>query len=162
MNKKGISPVIATVLLIGIVVVLATIIFIWARSFIDESAVKNGRAVGLTCANVEFQWRVVLMSASCNNDPSIEINNIGNIPIYGLVLKKYDENVGSLDILLDKPFDGGTLTIGKSVEECITSSQNIMSGDEFIAIPKLLAESSSGQKISYTCPETDGTLINFS
>ena len=37
MNKKGVSPVIATVLLIAIVIVIGLIIFLWFRSLTKDA-----------------------------------------------------------------------------------------------------------------------------
>ena len=39
-TKKGISPVIATVLLVLIVVILATVLFLWARTFVKNRSKK--------------------------------------------------------------------------------------------------------------------------
>ena len=36
LNKKGVSPVIATVLLVAMVIVLALIVFLWFRSLSKE------------------------------------------------------------------------------------------------------------------------------
>ena len=49
-GKRGLSPVIASVLLIALVLVLASIIFMWARGFISEQIEKFGNPVEL--ANV--------------------------------------------------------------------------------------------------------------
>jgi flagellin-like protein len=55
MKKKGVSPVIATVLLVSIVIILGVIIFLWARGFVEESAQKGGRAVDMSCDDVNFE-----------------------------------------------------------------------------------------------------------
>ncbi|MAG78897.1 hypothetical protein CMI40_00795, partial [Candidatus Pacearchaeota archaeon] len=39
-NKKGVSPVIATVLLVAIVVIIGLIIFQWFRGMTQESIIK--------------------------------------------------------------------------------------------------------------------------
>ncbi|MBU0761307.1 MAG: hypothetical protein KJ858_06510, partial [Nanoarchaeota archaeon] len=53
-KRRALSPVIATVLLIAIALVLAVIIFLWARSFIGEGLEKDGRAIDKACENVVF------------------------------------------------------------------------------------------------------------
>jgi len=55
MKKKGVSPVIATVLLISIVIILGVIIFLWARGFVEESAQKSDRAVDMSCDDINFE-----------------------------------------------------------------------------------------------------------
>lgn len=55
MKKKGVSPVIATVLLIGIVIALSLIVFIWMSTFIGETITKfDGENVELVCDKVEI------------------------------------------------------------------------------------------------------------
>ena len=41
MNKKAVSPIISTVLLIMIVIILAIIILLWSRGFIKEAITKD-------------------------------------------------------------------------------------------------------------------------
>ncbi|MFH1307332.1 MAG: archaellin/type IV pilin N-terminal domain-containing protein [archaeon] len=73
-NKKGVSPVIATVLLIAIVIVIATIIFLWARGFIKESIMKQDKPDYQACREINLETAI-------NND-KLEIVNRGNIPVY--------------------------------------------------------------------------------
>ena len=40
MKKRGVSPVIATILLIGIVIVIALIVFLWLRGMQQEAITK--------------------------------------------------------------------------------------------------------------------------
>ena len=171
MKRRGVSPVIATVLLSVIVVVLAAIIFIWARGFLSESAVKGDRAVSVSCADVEFEAEVVPHASECSAascepgepnpcDAAVDINNIGNVPIYGVQVFAYDQETGSIQPLInvDQPFAVGTITIGRSASVCL--GQNIQSQDAFRIVPKLLAEK-DGQRVAYTCPEKDGITIAY-
>lgn len=162
MKKKGISPVIATVLLIAIVMVLAAIIFLWAKAFISESSVKGDRAVSLSCQEVVFESLVVKNDVNCQdinglNSAALDINNIGNIPVYGLRILEWDETVGSL--VAEEVFPEGTITIGKSETICL--GRDVVSEEAFRVVPKLLAEDSSGRKTVYTCPEKDGETIAY-
>ena len=45
MKKRGISPLIATVLLIGFTIALAVIIFVWVQTFTEERVGKTGEIV---------------------------------------------------------------------------------------------------------------------
>lgn len=161
MNKKGVSPVIATVLLIVIVVVLAAIIFIWARGFLSESATKGDRVVESSCEDVVFEVQIAASASQCNGESAIDINNIGNIPIYGARVLEYDDATGSIEslALADETFVGGTVTVGRSSYVCLTGF-TLTSGDKFRIIPKLLAEKEE-RKIVYTCPEKDGQTVVY-
>ncbi|MEK6909157.1 MAG: archaellin/type IV pilin N-terminal domain-containing protein [Nanoarchaeota archaeon] len=156
MFKKGVSPVVATVLLIVIVVVLAAIIFIWARGFLSESATKGDRVVESSCEDVRFEVQIALTASQCTGS-AIDINNIGNIPIYGAKVLQYDDATGSVEVI-DQAFNGGTVKVGMSSYACLGFTVN--SGDKFRVIPKLLAEKEE-RKIAYTCPEKDGQTVVY-
>ena len=74
--KKGVSPVVATIALIAIVVILALIIFLWARGFIKESILKKGENVALVCDKLEIE------AVYISDTGQLQITNIGNVPIY--------------------------------------------------------------------------------
>lgn len=82
MNKRGISPVIATVLLITIVIVIIIIIFIWAKGTIGEAVLKNGENAENVCARIA-------LDASLDGT-TLSITNQGNIPISSFNLKFID------------------------------------------------------------------------
>ncbi|MBU0958963.1 MAG: hypothetical protein KKB31_03380 [Nanoarchaeota archaeon] len=80
MNKKrGVSPVVATVLLIAMVIVIALIIFLWFKNIGGEVVSKFGQNIELTCGEVEFY-------ADYDNN-QVYISNIGTIPIFGMSVK---------------------------------------------------------------------------
>ena len=102
MNKKGLSPVIASVLLVALVLVLATIIYLWARTMIPETAEKFGMPIEDSCPNVNF-----VASLSISKD-SIIIQNNGNVPIQGISYAI--EGAGALEyeeLMHDVPVVGG-------------------------------------------------------
>ncbi len=163
MNKRGVTPIVATVLLIAIVVVLSVIVFFWARGFLTESAQKGDRAVTISCAGVEFEAEIVADASECagsSGSSAIDINNIGNIPIYGVQVLEYSENTGNVDAvtLSDQPFVGGTITIGKSSYVCL--NRDVSNEEAFRIVPKLLAQRED-RKIVYTCPEEDGLTVAY-
>lgn len=157
MSKRGVSPIIATVLLIVIVLVLGAIIFIWARGFISESATKGDRVVESSCEDVRFEVQIAQSASQCNGGSAIDINNIGNIPIYGIKVLQYEDNTGSVEVI-DESFESGTVKVGQSSYACLGFGVN--SGDKFRVIPKLLAEKEE-RKITYTCPEKDGQTVVY-
>jgi flagellin-like protein len=148
-SKKGLSPVVATILLIAIVVILAIIIFLWARGFVAERAEKFGRAVELSCEDVNFDTGVFLDDGNgpCNQGEFIlEIVNRGDIPLYGFEVKDLSDP-GSVivnEILTN------TVSIGQSAQLCLGSS--VGADSELLIIPVILGQTDSG-KIAHTCPD---------
>jgi len=157
MSRKGVSPVIATVILIAIVIILGAIIFIWARGFLSESAVKGDRVVESSCEDVKFEVQLVASASECSNGPAVDVNNIGNIPIYGIKVLEIQPGTGSIDAV-DAAFASGTVKVGQTSYACLTTSLDL--GDKFTIVPKLLAEKGD-RKIAYTCPEKDGITVVY-
>ena len=82
MNKKGVSPVIATVLLIAITIILGAIVFLWLRGMTEETVTKfDGENVKMVCEEVVFD------ASYSSLDSSIQIVNTGNVPIYQMKAK---------------------------------------------------------------------------
>ena len=80
MNKKAISPIIATVILISLVVTVSVIVWIFLGGFIKELVIKQEKSVEAVCLDD------VEISASVGNLASDEviISNDGNAPIAGI------------------------------------------------------------------------------
>ena len=54
-GRKGVSPVIATVLLVAMVVVLALIVFFWFKGLTKEAVTKfGGTNIEIVCNDVSF------------------------------------------------------------------------------------------------------------
>ncbi len=84
-DKKGITPVIASVLLILLVFVLAILIFIWARGFIAEKVEKFGQPIETICSDVQFDVEIL---GGINGD-TLEVINRGDVDIYRLEIKLF-------------------------------------------------------------------------
>ncbi len=82
-NKKGLSPVIASVLLVSLVVILAGIIFLWAQGFISEQIEKFDKPIEFVCQDVDYQ--AILIDDSGRD--VLEVVNRGNIPISAFEIK---------------------------------------------------------------------------
>ena len=83
MNKKGISPLIATVLLVSFVVILSGVIMFWGRQYVTELMEKRGETavVKQECVTgVSFD----VVSA---NGPRVSIVNSGDVKLSGFILK---------------------------------------------------------------------------
>jgi len=143
MHKKAISPVIATVLLISLVVVLASIIFLWARAFIPETIQKFDSPIADSCASVVFE-------ASYSNGV-VTIQNNGNVPIY------------SIQVGIKKGFSieynevaPATIVLGEMERYEVSG---ISAGDELIIVPVLLGKTSSGELKGYACSDENAKII---
>ncbi len=151
-EKRGLSPVVATMLLVSVTLILAVIIFFWARNFIGENIQKQGRAVELLCDDVNFKaeaYREVT-----GGDMKLFIENLGSVPINGVEIKE-EVAVGEIKKVETIP-GGGTLTAGQT--SSFDLSAQIGSGDKIIITPILLGETSTEKK-SHICGEEYGVEI---
>jgi flagellin-like protein len=145
MNKKAISPVIATVLLISLVVVLASIIFLWARAFIPETIQKFGSPIADSCASVVFE-------ASYSNGV-VTIQNNGNVPIYSIQVGiKKGFSVEYSEVTPATIVTGGT-------GDYDVSGASIETDDELIIVPVLLGKTSNGELKGYACSDENAKII---
>jgi flagellin-like protein len=161
MERRGVSPVIATVLLIAIVVILATIVFIWGRSFLSESAVKGDRAASVSCGKVQMESEVIANPTLCGTSLQLQINNKGNVPIYGARVVEEITGEDSKNTVFDGPFsnlNSGTISVGRSAQICLTGTAD--SASTYKVIPKLLAKQGE-QTIAFTCPEENAFSANY-
>ena len=109
-NKKGISPLIATVLLVSFVVVLSGVIMFWGRQYVTELMEKRGEvaAAKLECEHVDFE--VVGLSGS-----ELHLRNIGSVKIAGFILKFEGGGTEEYNTPIDSA-DDVTITLGESAE----------------------------------------------
>lgn len=106
-NSKGISPLIATVLIIGFTVALAAIVMTWGRGFIDDTTrnVDDQRQRALLCTSqLDFQLQV-----DCTNK-KVFVDNRGQLDITALKLRYHKKADGSV-VVEDKP---GVAAFGKT------------------------------------------------
>ena len=144
LNKKGVSPVIATVLLIGMVIVLGLIIFLWMRSLAQETITKfEGENIELACDKVEF-------TASKVGD-QLTISN-GNVPIFDFAIK-ISINGGYDTIDASELFGNDWPRTGLNMGKVFSSTSSQIQGKEITLIPILLGKSESGNQKKFTCNE---------
>lgn len=84
--RKGVSPLIATVLLIGITVTLTGAVMMWGQRFVMEKTQKEGaRAEAqLDCMSVEF---TVDKSCASGSDLKVTVRNLKNTEIDGFTFR---------------------------------------------------------------------------
>jgi flagellin-like protein len=100
-NKKGLSPVIASVLMILLVIILASMIFLWARGFVGEQIEKFGQPIENLCESVDFVAQVV---SGTSTKYALEIVNRGDIDIFHLDIKMFlggNSEIGKFNFNVD-------------------------------------------------------------
>ena len=141
-KKKGLSPVIATVLLVAMVIVIGLIIFFWFRGMTEEVVTKFEKNVAMVCDEVEFD-------ASCSGG-TLYITNDGNVPIYGMQVKVYDEgSYTTINLRNDKNWEPTGLGQGG-----VFTGGSFNGYTKLILIPVLIGSSDSGIKTPYVCDKS--------
>lgn len=152
-DKKAVSPIIATILLIAIVIVIAMLIFFWFKGFTKEAVTKFGnKNIKLVCNDVKFQ--------ASYNSGIFSISNTGSVPIYSLNLKfsgSGTHNTFSVENL-NIEWDSAGLNPGSAFSGNINSNTEGM--DKLTVIPVLIGKSKKGQT-TYICDEKYGKKINL-
>ncbi len=144
-NKKGVSPVIATVLLVAMVVVLAMIVILWFTSFTQEAITKFDNE------NVELVCRNKIAFDSSYSGGLLSVVNTGNSPIYRMNIKTEtggEYSTSQLEVSSGWPQKG--LNPGKSAVAVISADN----ADKITIIPVLLGNSDSGMR-TFACDEKE-------
>ncbi|MEK6848742.1 MAG: archaellin/type IV pilin N-terminal domain-containing protein [Nanoarchaeota archaeon] len=131
-DKRGVSPVIATVLLILIVLISALIVFMWARGFVAEAISKNQKPAEQACSELSFEAQKI-------SGNTIQVSNKGNIPIYRFEIK--GTSTGKVEVEQTQQ----TLDIGGAIE--ITLSKTY---EKIEVVPVILGKAGNVKK-AYTC-----------
>jgi flagellin-like protein len=143
-DKKGISPVIATILLISLTIVIGVIIFLWFRGLSQEAITKFGdKNIELVCGDVQFD--------ADYSGGKLYLSNTGNVPIFGINIKILeDKSYSTKDIKeMTTEWPSGGLNQGQG----FSGSMSLGSGvEEIVVIPKLLGNSDKGKK-AFVCDE---------
>jgi FlaG/FlaF family flagellin (archaellin) len=143
-KKRGLSPVVATTLLISLALILALIIFFWAREFIGGQLQKEGVNIEAKCEQISF-------TADAFSD-KIVIVNTGNVPIYGIKVQSISGgDISEIARVLDS-----TINNGETSEVLLDDS--LIPGDEIVVIPILLGELEE-KKSSHECDRSFGVEI---
>ena len=87
-RKRGVSPVVATVLLITMAIVLIAIIYIWARAAIGEGITKSSEGITNVCDKVSLDITLDKVNGRAN------IANTGaSVTVYGVALRDNNGNL---------------------------------------------------------------------
>ena len=157
-KKRGVSPVVATVLLISIVLVIAAIIFFWARGFVAEEGTKFEKNVRLVCEDISFR--------AGYSGGYLSVVNQGDVPIFRVKLKivragghQTKDISDYTDLSPDWPYTG------LNQAEIFSGASSTMGSDfsgatEVVVIPALLGKTGKGEKV-YVCDERHGYKIKL-
>ena len=149
-KKMAISPVVATVLLIALVVVIALILFLWFRGMVQESVTKFGKPINVVCDDVVFE--------ASYDSPTLNILNTGNIPIYQIRLKTYHSD-GSFETRELTTTDGWVKE-GLKQGAAFSGTISISGTTKILVFPILIGTSTKGKK-TFVCEGQYGKQISF-
>ena len=148
MNKKAVSVVIATLLLVLIVIIMAGLIFMFMNQITGKIIMLEGKNIQTVCNDVMFDADYA--------DKIVYISNDGNVLIYRMEMIVYDDAGHYAKDLIDEQESGwpeNGLGIGGAV------SQKINIGDDVkkIVLVPILQGEADGKKELYNC----GTSYGF-
>lgn len=148
-TRQGVSPVIATALLIGIVVTLAGIVFIWAQGFVQEGLQKRGEPIERSCDATSFEADVFKEGSTY----ILEINNRAELPLYGFVVKELGAGEELTHEMTPNPIESGS-----AVRITLPTFQ-LVEVSQLIVIP-ILRGQKGGEYEQYVCPDNTGVGVD--
>jgi len=98
LHKRGVSPLIATVLLIAFSVALGAIIMSWGRSFVttQTDTVGSQSAQEMRCSlDVAVDWLIIgdeYQVCHGSRGVNVTVQNVGNIDITGIKIQAIDSS----------------------------------------------------------------------
>ncbi|HUW44144.1 MAG TPA: archaellin/type IV pilin N-terminal domain-containing protein [Bacillota bacterium] len=155
-DKKGVSPVIATVLLIAMAIIIGLIIFLWFRGLTQEAITKFERNIELVCEDVEF------ISSYSLTLGKLAFENSGNVPVYDFNIKVSEE--GGHRTLNLKEIDSSWPSVGLRQGGTFLSKDlntEFSGATEILIIPILAGTSQSGEEKTHVCDEQYGYLYEI-
>jgi flagellin-like protein len=155
-KKRGVSPVIATVLLIALVIIIALIIFLFMRNIGEENIMKFGdESIKLACQQkVDFD-------ASYSNG-LLAISNLGEAPIFNMNIKfSQGGNYETKELKSFSEWPSSGLNQGGVVSVDISSDISSTGAEKITLIPILVGKTKEGAKKSYTCEASSGVEITI-
>ena len=158
-KKRGVSPVIATILLISLVVIIGLVVFTWMRGFVPEAVVIDGENAELVCEKISFD-----ASYSSNK---ITLSNFGNYEIHSFDFKFEGEGQHKTLGMSNDYFVGFD---GLNQGEVKSSSESVNNyiGDhieftvqKITVIPILQGLDKNGEEKEFKCDEQYGKTVQL-
>jgi len=145
-GSRGLSPVIASVLLILLVLVLAALIFLWTRGFIQEQIEKFGEPVEQACSAVDFRVQKI--------GGNLDVVNQGNVDISYLDINMFKGGNSEVE-RFNFPIDVGS-SVRKKVS--LLMDGNVVP-DKIVVYPVLIGKVKGGSSNSaFTCMDVGRIL----
>jgi len=139
-DKRGISPVVATVLLITIALVVIAIIWIWASRSIQDKETKFGTQLSQACAKLNIDVSI--------SEGNVEVvNNENQFALEDLILKDTSGDLHRCGL--------GPVSPGDSKSATILSCEGISADDVKSIIPVLKGD----DDVIYNCDNDE--ITNF-
>lgn len=152
-RKKGLSPVVTSVLLIALVIAITSVVFLWFKGIVEEDVTKFGKNIKLVCEDVNFD--------ATYSSGVLNIVNTGNTPIYMLNIKMVKggsyETKEIIEISGGEDWPDGGLNQGGSFSGSIGSE--VVNLESMIILPVLIGTSGEGKK-TFMCGEQYGKEID--
>lgn len=142
-NRKGLSPVIATVMLVVIAIILFLLVYLWISSFQKEAVLKFNSPIETACLRVSFN---AMITGSGSN---IQITNMADLPIHRFELYSVDSG-GSTTKLPNE----GTRDISPAGSTTFSG----ITCQKIKIVPYLLGKTKAGKEIEYACEKQAKTF----
>lgn len=117
-NKKGISPLIATVLLIGFAIALAILVYFWWGNILREQAQKQLVEAPIICAE---QVELSAKDATCYN----EVSPTGDYFVLLYLENKGSVTIDDLRVRIIGATSSTTVTIGEGLKKTQTKQTSV-------------------------------------
>jgi len=144
MEKKGVSPIIATILLIALVIIIGVIIFFWMKSMTQEAVTKfDNQNIEMVCNNVNFY--------ATYSGGILYLSNNGNIPIYDFKIKIEDDGSYSTSELSNLTDNLKFPETGLNPGGAFSGDVNVGNPEKITLIPILIGKNEQGEERTYTC-----------
>lgn len=150
--KRGLSPVVATALLIAVAVFIGAVILVGFKNAQQETITKYGDTnIALICDEIEFEAKY--------SSNILAISNIGGVDIYNFKVRVSNEG-GSYDTYNLSSLAPSWPLNGLDKGDAFSSGISIApDAEQIILIPVLIGDSEEGQK-TYLCEERHGRMLD--
>jgi flagellin-like protein len=153
-KKRGLSPVITTVLLIALTLVIIAIVFLWFRGMVEEGVTKFGKNIQLVCDDVEFD--------ADYSSGTLSIVNNGNVPIYKVNIRLSQAGIYQTKDIKDLSGGSSWPSTGLAQGGIFSAyiGNDVPTGtDKIIVLPVLIGTSAKGKK-TFICEGQYGQEIS--
>lgn len=119
MTKKGISPLIATVLIIGFTIVIAALVITWGTNLFKKTQQQTGELSEINLACTEVLGGMTLTANVDANNPgmvSLTLDNGADREVSGFVVRVYSPDLTSAETSdTDDPYTQASITSSDGV-----------------------------------------------